>query len=405
MFLQNETLTKWVQRILKVNLVNRPNDVFDQISLSPNRSIVVVSGISDTGLNQICAQLIANLSTKNRVVLFNYTDNHLKQETFDFDELTNFLRENNNTTVFINEVQNLLNTKVMIRQFKQLSRKYNCRFYLFFNQIGLLYTKFFHQQNCDHYFVNPVSYNEWLQVLEKRENSLSAFSHFLNTNGSLVCSPKTPNHLAVRLCEMVEQILRHDVYELHTKKYSIHVCLQLLHLIAYAQIPVFNFVVLATHLKLDVIELHEIIRILSATKIIRSFCVYSKDLKRVNPNEVYLVFADPMNYGLFAGINLGEKGILANLRIWISVFASSYKPFAKMVVLKDEYVPYDEQVSLFDLEKQMLLQTGIAPYSQGPMLVYLQNKNIKKTHYFQFKNLLNFLINWSNKTNPVIKLN
>lgn len=64
-----------------------------------------------------------------------------------------------------------------------------------------------------------------------------------------------------------------------------------------------------------------------------------------------------------------------------------------MVVLKDEYVPYDEQVSLFDLEKQMLLQTGTAPYSQGPMLVYLQNKNIKKTHYFQFKNLLNFLIN------------
>lgn len=92
--------------------------------------------------------------------MFNYTDNHLKQETFDFDELTIFLRENNNTTVFINEVQNLLNTKVMIRQFKQLSRKYNCRFYLFFNQIGLLYTKFFHQQNCDHYFVNPVSYNE-----------------------------------------------------------------------------------------------------------------------------------------------------------------------------------------------------------------------------------------------------
>ncbi|WP_027119351.1 hypothetical protein [[Mycoplasma] testudinis] len=403
MLLINENLNKWTTGILKANVINRPVGLLDQLLDNP-KPITIVNGISNTGLNQLCAQLICVAKEDKTVALFNCVSEEINQQQFHFAELIRYLQQNNNAIIFINEVQNLLSTKVLLRQIKQLAKKYQANFFLFFNQIGLLYSKFFERHDCANYYVEPINFYEWLASDVKKTSNETTFSNYLNTNGSLAVLPKTPNFLAERLASMVEQVMRHDVYELHLKKYSVHTCLRLLRLMAYASMPVFNLVDLAEHLELDILDLHQIIRILSTAKIIRSFPVYSKDLKRVSTNQLYLVFYDPINYGAFEGVDLGGETIQQTLKLWISALGMIYRPFGKLVVLKDDYVPYNEQVSLFDLEKQSLLQLGLGNDSIGPMLVYLQNKDIKKTYYINFQRFLNLLVNWSQKTSIVTKL-
>lgn len=406
MILNNSDLKKWSNEVLS------SKNYFQSISPGLTESLLLekskIISISSDGSNNelICAKLAANLINKSNLVFFIDLAKDNNKSLFEYSQIFNFIKNKNNAFFIINNFQELSGTKIWIKEFINFSKKYNTAFYLFFDEIGLLYNSFFKKNKIPHYYFVKLRFCEWIKNNQKTSQiDPQVYKEFLESFFKASKDKTFDGDIAKKLAYKIEKIIHHDVYDLYKKKFSIHSCLKILRYIAYAEVPIFDLLSLSRSLGIDYFDLKEIIEILVNTKIIKSLKLVSKDLKKSNLNYYYIVFCDPLNYYGFEGYNIKGFNLNNDLKIWTSILVNTYQQFSQLQVVHDIYLPLNEQIGIYDPAKKAFLQMGKNHSSVGPLLVYLKNLNIKKTHYFGLQQLINFITNWQLKTLTNYKIN
>lgn len=406
MIFTNNDLKKWSNEVLlsKNSLQLIAPGLVESLIFEKDK---IISISSDGNNNELlCAKLATNLINRRNLVFFIDLAKDDDKSLFENSEIFNFIKNKNNAFFIINNFQELSGTKIWIKEFINFSKKYQITFYLFFDEIGLLYNSFFKRNKISHYYFGKLRFCEWIKSNQKISNiGPQTYKEFLE---SFLTIPKDKTFdidIAKRLAYKIEKIIHHDVYDLYKKKFSIHSCLKILRYIAYARIPIFDLLSLSRSLGIDYFDLKEIIDILVNTKIIKSLKLISKDLKKSNLNYHYIVFCDPLNYYGFEGYNIEDNSLNNDLKIWTSILVNTYQQFSELQVVHDIYLPLSEQIGIYDPAKKAFLQMGRNHSSLGPLLVYLKNLNIKKTHYFGLQQLINFITNWQLKTLTSYKIN
>lgn len=406
MFLTNKDLKNWSNQVLlKKNYQQLIAPGFvDSLILEKNKIIVTSSDSNNNEL--ICARLATHFINKSDLVFFIDLAKGESKSLFQYSQIANFIKNKNNAFLIINNFQELSGTKIWLKEFLNFSKKYGITFYLFFDEIGFLYSSFFKKNSIPHYYLSKLRFCEWIKNNQKISYiNVQTYKEFLESFFTTSKDKTFDGDIAKRLAYKIEKIMRHDVYDLYKKKFSVHSCLKILRYIAYAEAPIFDLLSLSNSLGIDYFDLKEIIDILAITKIIKSLKLVSKDLKKSHLNYYYLVFCDPLNYYGFEGYNIEGENLNNDLKIWTSILVNTYEQFSELQVVHDLYVPLNEQIGIYDPAKKAFLQMGRNHSSIGPLLVHLKNLKIKKTHYFGLQQLINFITNWQLKTLKSYKIN
>lgn len=250
---------------------------------------------------------------------------------------------------------------------------------MFFDEVGFLFSSLFKRLHVPHY---------WMRAPEYSLRS-SLVADVLGINPLEIISGQSPAEKSAaateRLTQRLVSVLRHDAYDVHGKRFSVHTCLDLLGAVAYAPVPLFDVKKLASDLGITSADCTQLIKILDACKILRQIKIVDRDLKPTLPQLTYLVLFSPADYAAFPD---ATGRVSEDLRLRISHMTNEWQPNCQLKLVFDPYVEFAEQVTLYSSVSDAAFQVGVADQSVGPLLNYLRNVGVKKCAWLDFSRLL-----------------
>lgn len=291
------------------------------------------------------------------------------------------LAESGANTVLISGCERFGGTEAWARQILRAAKKLHVHFYLFFDDVGFLFSALYKQLHIPHF---------WLRAPEYSLRT-SLIADVIGINPQEIINKQSSEEKLTAATESLSQrlisVLRHDAYDVYGKRFSVHTCLDLLAAAAYAQVPLFDTAKLAADLGISATDCYQLLKILDTAKILRYIKIVDRDLKPTLPGLAYLVLFNPADYVAFPN---ATGRISEDLRIRVAHMTHEWQPNGQVKLVLDPYVEFVEQTTLYSSTTDAAFQIGVGSTSVGPLLNYLRNVGVKKCAWLDFSHLLTF---------------
>ncbi|WP_033159703.1 hypothetical protein [Mycoplasmoides alvi] len=391
----------WSNDALNKYLNNRKNQIknFDKqylvdklFSISKNTSFVLINNHSSSNdaLN-LCFELLLKWfevkKNNNDNLNITFCDPDASTDINENAKIFDFINSSDSSkkhVLVINKFETFKNIVWWIREFRKINKKTSLIVYFVLNEVGYLLKKIIKNFNVDCYILRSQSFNDFLQTNSKLRLSTDSYLKFLNQKISNFEKYENKS-LANQLIKKTISIFWHNLGTIENIRSDVHSALEILRCVAFSKESLFDLNDLAKLLKIEIKEIHKILKIFEDTKIIRVLPIVSKNLSKVLSNVFYITFGDPIYYFAFKDA-INDKNI--SLKLWVSSLLSSLDSFHKLKLVQDFYVSLSEQVSIYNHSNNSFFQIGMNDNTLGPLMTYMKSiKKLKKTNYFKTKEL------------------